>query len=240
MRLSSVRNKLTTLVNKGYDSIDHVGQHLAEDHIMLSKFFNLEQEKQERILNAATKEFAEKSYANASTNEIVKDAGISKGLLFHYFKNKKELYLFLYDYYLEVIVNDLFAKIDLDEPDIFKKYRGITFIKFELMKKHPEMFNFIRTAFEEDSPEVKVEFDKRSKDVLKSSYSRLASSIDVTRFKEGIDVQKAMNIIFWSLEAFGYQKNDQTKEIPLDQLNIEDFIGELDDYIELLKQAFYK
>ena len=207
---------------------------------MLSKFFNLEQEKQERILNAATKEFAEKNYANASTNEIVKQAGISKGLLFHYFKNKKELYLFLYDYYLELLVNDLFANIDLDEPDIFNKYRSITLIKFELMKKHPEMFTFVRLAFEEDSPEIKIELEKRNKDILKSSYSKLASSIDVSKFKEGIDIPKAMNIIFWSLEAFGYQKQEQTKEIPLDQLNIEDLLEEMDEYIEMLKLAFYK
>lgn len=207
---------------------------------MLSKFFNLEQEKQERILNAATKEFAEKNYANASTNEIVKQAGISKGLLFHYFKNKKELYLFLYDYYLELMVNDLFANIDLYEPDIFTKYRSITLIKFELMKKHPEMFNFIRLAFEEDSPDIKIELEKRNKDILTSSYSKLASSIDVSKFKEGIDIQKAMNIIFWSLEAFGYQKQEQTKDIPLDQLNLEDLLEEMDGYIEMLKLAFYK
>lgn len=207
---------------------------------MLSKFFNLEQEKQERILNAATKEFAEKNYANASTNEIVKQAGISKGLLFHYFKNKKELYLFLYDYYLELMVNDLFANIDLDEPDIFTKYRSITLIKFELMKKHPEMFNFIRLAFEEDSPDIKIELENRNKDILTSSYSKLASSIDVSKFKEGIDIQKAMNIIFWSLEAFGYQKQEQTKDIPLDQLNLEDLLEEMDGYIEMLKLAFYK
>lgn len=207
---------------------------------MLSKFFNLEQEKQERILNAATKEFAEKNYTNASTNEIVKQAGISKGLLFHYFKNKKELYLFLYDYYLELMVNDLFANIDLDEPDIFTKYRSITLIKFELMKKHPEMFNFIRLAFEEESPDIKIELEKRNKDILTSSYSKLASSIDVSKFKEGIDIQKAMNIIFWSLEAFGYQKQEQTKDIPLDQLNLEDLLEEMDGYIEMLKLAFYK
>jgi TetR/AcrR family transcriptional regulator len=207
---------------------------------MLSKFFNLEREKKERILNAATKEFAEKNYANASTNEIVRQAGISKGLLFHYFKNKKELYLFLYDYYLELMVNDLFANIDLDEPDIFTKYRSITLIKFELMKKHPEMFNFVRLAFEEDSPDIKIELEKRNKDILTSSYSKLASSIDVSKFKDGIDIQKAMNIIFWSLEAFGYQKQEQTKEIPLDQLNLEDLLEEMDGYIEMLKLAFYK
>ena len=50
---------------------------------MFSKFLNLELEKQDRIINAAIKEFAQKGYDKASTNEIVKEAGISKGLLYN-------------------------------------------------------------------------------------------------------------------------------------------------------------
>ena len=57
---------------------------------MTSKFLNLHKEKQQRILNAALNEFANKGFDRASTNEIVKSAGISKGLLFHYFNNKKD------------------------------------------------------------------------------------------------------------------------------------------------------
>ena len=45
---------------------------------MYSKFLNLDKEKQDRIINAALKEFALKGYDNASTNEIVKSSEISK------------------------------------------------------------------------------------------------------------------------------------------------------------------
>lgn len=61
---------------------------------MFAKFLSLDKEKQDRIINAAMKEFAQKGYDKASTNEMVKEAGISKGLLFHYFQNKKQLYFF--------------------------------------------------------------------------------------------------------------------------------------------------
>ena len=62
---------------------------------MEPKFLALDQDKQDRILNAAMEEFARNGYKNTSTNKIVKQAGISKGLLFHYFSNKKELYLMI-------------------------------------------------------------------------------------------------------------------------------------------------
>lgn len=87
---------------------------------MFDKFLNLDKEKQERILNAAMKEFALKGFDNASTNEIVKEANIGKGMLFHYFKSKKDLFLFLYDYTLGVLLNELYGKVDLSEKDVLK------------------------------------------------------------------------------------------------------------------------
>ena len=47
----------------------------------------------ERILEAAIKEFGEKGYAEATIGEICGKYGISKGLLYHNFANKSELYL---------------------------------------------------------------------------------------------------------------------------------------------------
>ncbi|MFS0862882.1 TetR/AcrR family transcriptional regulator [Fredinandcohnia sp. 179-A 10B2 NHS] len=207
---------------------------------MVSKFLNMDQEKQDRIINAATKEFAEKGFSNASTNEIVKQAGISKGLLFHYFKNKKELYVFLYEYYLELMVKDLFGKIDLEEGDIFTKYRSIAWHKFELMKKHPEMFDFVRSGYEEKALEVKLELQNKNKDIIADSYAKLSSKIDVEKFKGGVEVHKAIQIIFWTLEGFANQKQEQTKDIPLDQLDVEELLMEMDSYIDMLRLAFYK
>ena len=65
---------------------------------MNEKFYALSVEKQSQILNAAYKVFATNQYKKAPTSEIAAEAGISKSLLFHYFHNKRELYLFLWNY----------------------------------------------------------------------------------------------------------------------------------------------
>lgn len=46
-----------------------------------------------RILDAAIKEFSEKGYAGASLNTVCAEKGISKGIIYHYYKDKDELYL---------------------------------------------------------------------------------------------------------------------------------------------------
>ena len=47
--------------------------------------------KKEKIFDAALKLFSEKGYENTSVTEIIEEAGVSKGLVYHHFKNKGEL-----------------------------------------------------------------------------------------------------------------------------------------------------
>ena len=69
---------------------------------MNDKFFSLPEEKQQRIINAGYHVFSKNSYKKSPVGEIALTAGISKSLLFHYFHNKKELYLFLWNKAAEV------------------------------------------------------------------------------------------------------------------------------------------
>ena len=64
---------------------------------MNEKYFSLPEERQKAILRAGYRVFAKNSYKHSSMQEVADEAGISKSLLFHYFRNKKELYLFLLD-----------------------------------------------------------------------------------------------------------------------------------------------
>ena len=60
---------------------------------MNHKFFDVSKEKQDRIINAALLVFAQNGYRHAGTDEVVRRACISKGLLFHYFESKLGLYV---------------------------------------------------------------------------------------------------------------------------------------------------
>lgn len=69
-----------------------------KDKSMLTKY---------KIIQAALKEFSEYSYDNSSINRICTNGSIPKGVMYHYFKDKDELYLLcikychdsMYDYY---------------------------------------------------------------------------------------------------------------------------------------------
>lgn len=207
---------------------------------MFAKFQSLNPEKQDRILNAAMKEFARKGYANASTNEIVKEAEISKGLLFHYFTNKKQLFLYLYDYGVELTIRNLYEKLNRDESDLFARIRHISRLKLEILNQHPEIFRFIEVAYIEDSSAIRQELDKRNKELLGNHLHLLFDGIDYSRFREGVDIQKAMKIIMWTFEGYGKEEMLKAKAQHAASFDYEKMLAETDQYIELFKICFYK
>ncbi len=207
---------------------------------MFSKFLNLDVEKQDRILNAAMKEFAQKGFEKASTNEIVKEAEISKGLLFHYFKDKKNLFLFLYDHCIDVSTNEFYKKINLDEKDFFIRLNQMCIIKFELLNKYPEMFRFIETAYMETSKSVKKELDERKEKLIKINSIKVFEGIDLSKFKEDIDVKKAINAIIWTFQGLGDEALKKAKILSLDKPDYSEVFAEADVYIDMFKNCFYK
>lgn len=53
--------------------------------------------KREEILEAALTAFARKGFSNTRIEDVSEEAGIAKGLVYRYFKNKDELFFALYD-----------------------------------------------------------------------------------------------------------------------------------------------
>lgn len=205
---------------------------------VISKFLNLEPEKRERILNAAINEFAHKGYKNASTNEMVKEAGISKGLIFHYFKSKKQLYFFLYDYLMEIMEKEYFQKLWLDEKDFLKKMRMAALTKLELFRKYPLIFKFFLTAYSETDDEVRNEVAHRNQKLIEINLPKIYDNIDLSNLREGVDQQKAMNLIVWALEGYANSKIPEFKT--MDEAEFSDMVTELGTYLEILKQCFFK
>ena len=58
-------------------------------------FYRLPDEKRERIMAAAEREFLENSFEAASINRIIKEAAIPRGSFYQYFEYKKDIFLYI-------------------------------------------------------------------------------------------------------------------------------------------------
>ena len=90
---------------------------LSQEKLMKKTFLKLPDKKRLAILNAAADVFAREGYHHASISDICKNAGISNGALYKYFKNKEDLFLCLIDYGIELI-NGLYRQLETDKPVI--------------------------------------------------------------------------------------------------------------------------
>ncbi len=77
------------------------------------RFFKLPAEKQKRILDAARKEFARVPFEEASINQIIKNAGISRGSFYTYFEDKEDLINLLFQEQ-ERMAHDSLKKVCLE------------------------------------------------------------------------------------------------------------------------------
>lgn len=113
----------------------------------MEKFEELSQEKQRRIIDAGMEMFGRYEYKKANTEDIAAKAGISKGLLFYYFKDKKSFYMYLFQYCVTIVTKTLddedFTKI----TDFFALMEFGAQKKMQIMVEHPFILDFICRAF---------------------------------------------------------------------------------------------
>lgn len=102
-------------------------------------FFNLPDEKRERITNESIKEFSNYNFDSASINRIIEGSGISKGSFYQYFEDKKDVYKYL----MSVMVSKKleFMSPVLSNPtsvDIFTLIRELYISGLAFGQAHPE------------------------------------------------------------------------------------------------------
>lgn len=161
---------------------------------MNSKFFDLAKEKQDRMINAAIKVFAENGYKGASTDDIVKEAGISKGLLFHYFTNKIGLYTFVYDYSVRYMMLEMTSAVSGNETDFFEVYKQAEYAKMQILKNYPYMQEFLNRAMYEDVSEALLAIENK-RNLLTDCYEKMRVQIDFTVFKEEVEIDKLVKML---------------------------------------------
>ena len=84
------------------------------------RFQRLDPTKQERILETAAREFAEHGFEDASLNQILVEAQISKGAAYYYFDDKADLFATAVNRYSEEMVGALPHMLDaLDESNFW-------------------------------------------------------------------------------------------------------------------------
>ncbi len=200
---------------------------------MNEKFFDLKKEKQDRIINASLKIFAEEGYRHCSTDDVVREAGISKGLLFHYFGSKMNLYEFLYNYSVRFISLELKTVLTEGEKDYFNIMLEQEQARRNVLKSYPYMLKFINRSRTEDDEDA-IDITSALREELQALSDDMLSRVDSGLFRKEADPAQVHTMLQATLTGI---MNDQ---LQTSSFNADHYYKDGTSYINMLKSICYK
>ena len=203
-------------------------------------FEKIPEDKKQMIINKGIEIFSKFSFVEAKTDLIVKEAGISKGLLFYYFDNKKNFYLYLLNYAVNLLTQNLECKTYYD---FFDNIVSIMDQKCNLIKKYPNETKFLNMASRETSKEVEKEikdifseYHKKSNEKLKI---QISNSIKIFNLRKDIDHELVVDALSLYIDAIVIKHLNQYQDNPMDLFdNYDEFKNSIKKYLHLMLYGF--
>ncbi|WP_309451730.1 TetR/AcrR family transcriptional regulator [Clostridium sp.] len=208
----------------------------------MEKFESLQDEKKKRILDAAIEEFAINGYDKASTNSIVKRAGISKGILFHYFGSKKNLFLYLFDYCITNLADKYYLSKDNEPEDLFERFIRISIRKMKIVQEEPLMNELVYSAITNMPESLKNEITERYSSYSSKYLKEVFENLDTSKFRKEIDSQKAIEVVMICMDGLSSKYTQKYKGISMEEIlkNVEEIMEDFNKYLEILKFGVYE
>ena len=205
-------------------------------------FDKLNEEKKNKIIKACLEEFSDNGYENASTNSIVSKAGISKGLLFHYFENKRNIYLYLIDISINRFLDKFYEYEAEPSKDIFERLIQSGMIKIRLALEEPQMYKIVMEAFIDTPRGMEEEIQSRYQKIFAQTMPNVFENLDYSKFREDIDKNKAVEFIIIFLDSLynKYVKMAKGKATKLSNEELDLMIKEQFEFVEMVKYGLYK
>ncbi len=200
---------------------------------MNGKFFDLKKEKQDRMINAALKVFALQGYRHASTDDIVREAAVSKGLLFHYFESKLGVYRFTYDYSVRYMNLELRTFVDQKERDLFEIIKQTEGARMHAMRAYPYMQQFLNRTMSEDVSEALFAIEEK-RGILEETCRMIDGQIDYGLLPQGVDGEKLRKMLDFTIKGL------MTERFQDASFQSEMLFREICDYLDMVRQLVYQ
>jgi AcrR family transcriptional regulator len=203
------------------------------------RFARAPEEKRQPIIRSAMEEFAGKSYGRASTNEIIRKAGVSKGLLFHYFGDKAGLYRYLMIRTRNLFFRTIMPRIDLSDRDLFRVMTAFTKEKLRAAFEYPMETRFYMNVLQDALPDELAAYRDSAIQTSMNAMFAIEENLDEDLLRSGIDRTKAMKIVNWTMSGLSNEVIESEMFV-YDSQRFDEMFDVVDEYIIFLRQLFYK
>ena len=166
------------------------------------EFKDLPKARRQKIMDAAMEELAAHDYRGANTETIAAKGGISKGLLFYYFKNKKSLYLTLVRHAGAVVERAMQLEPAPPGTDLFDYLNELAGKKIAVLESMPALVQFSVRVFYDGGAQVSPAINRFLLHYTDELFDKYLSQVDTSRFKPGFTPRKAIDLLIYLTDGY--------------------------------------
>ncbi|WP_102029143.1 TetR/AcrR family transcriptional regulator [Salirhabdus sp. Marseille-P4669] len=184
----------------------------------------IRQEAKAKILTSAMELFMKQGYHTTSINDIAKQAGVSKGLLYNYFKGKEELLAKMVEERIAQVADVMEGETALKSP--MEQLEFIVDQAINNVYEHPKVFRFYLHL--QTLPEADEELNKYGRMIIEESARQFEFQCEIFE-RLGVKEPRKRSLYFSSaLQGIMLMISTYPQQFPVEEIKAQ-IIGEFCD-----------
>ena len=191
-------------------------------------------QRKEEILKAAKKLFSQNGYYQTQITDIHREAGVARGTIYQYFKNKDDIFETL----LEKLYSDwekLLLSGAITSDDYMEVFRFKVKQSFEFFFQDPEYCKLLLRVSLGSGQNFDRIIDRFNENLVRLIRSNLRDAVKIGRVRQDINLDLATNLLGGALSRMLYYytviKNNEGYTVDLDEL--------VDGYVDIVGYGIF-
>jgi TetR/AcrR family fatty acid metabolism transcriptional regulator len=118
-----------------------------------------------RIIQAATKIFAQKGFFQAKVSDIAREAGVADGTIYLYFENKDDILISLFEEQMKTVLDNMVERL-AEQDDPARKLEEFALIHLRLIEENKDVAEIIQVELRQSSKFMKEYKNERFAEYL--------------------------------------------------------------------------
>lgn len=204
-------------------------------HPQRDRLAALDPARREAVFDSALRVFGRDGYARAHTADIARGAHMSKGLLFFYFRTKRELYVRLMEHLMErvdrLVVDDGFWEVD----DFFEVFLYLGRRGGRALERFPLLLRLSLDAYYPEHRDVRDAMGDWMAEQTDLMFARYFRNVRFDRFRDDVDPRHVVDLLVWLADGYLAERRRRRLPIELDAL-----VENMEEWCALLRAYAYR
>lgn len=162
----------------------------------------------QQLLDAGCKIFGDKGYAATRLSDIAEEAGVTRGAIYWHFKNKKELFIALFQEKVDPFVDEVKDVLEQDCPPL-EKLRNLMSQILDKMEKNADFrknqaLDVENRKIQQEIPELREYMKKRTGKFINEIKALIVSGQESGKIRDDISPDAIMSLFITLFRGYAF------------------------------------